>query len=319
MRFFARFAFGVAASFGCTFLGAACSDTLLLAPKPIDDTTDGAVVDAGSDAAETASPITHLRIVAANISSGPSVDYAPDETVRLLQGLAPDIALLQEFNVGANAEGDLRGFVTAAFGATFAYYREPAAARIPNAIVSRYPILESGHWVDASVNDRSFVYAKIQVPGPKPLWAVSLHLLTTGGTARNTQAIALVGEVKRVIPVGDYLVLGGDLNTGSRQENCINTLGEIVDITTPVPDDGAGNDDTNGPRNKPLDWILADTDLAPFQTNTVLGTRSFAAGLVFDSRVYAPLTDVPPIRVGDSAYQNMQHMPIVKDFALPVP
>jgi hypothetical protein len=49
---------------------------------------------------------------------------------------------------------------------------------------------------------------------------------------------------------------------------------------------------------------------------TVIGSSSFPNGLVFDSRVYTPLTDVAPIQKADSSALNMQHMPVVRDFAL---
>jgi len=275
------------------------------------------VIDAGVvDARVDAGGATHLRVVAANTSSGPNLDYTPLASVRILQGLHPDLVMIQEFKVGGNTQGELDGFVSSTFGAEFTYFRE-SGVTIPNGVISRYPIVESGRWVDPNVNDRGFAWAKIAVPGSKALWAVSLHLLTTSSGARNSQAAALVAEVKNKIPAADYLVIGGDLNTGGRQEACVTTLAEIVETSSAVPDDGAGNDNTNAPRNKPHDWVLADADLAPLQIATVLGTRSFAAGIVFDSRVYTPLTDVAPVMMGDSGNQNTQHMPVVKDFRLP--
>lgn len=281
-------------------------------PPPADD----------ASTEEDASPVpvdgggTNIRIMAANISSGPSLSYGPDEGVRIFKGLAPDVVLIQEFNSGAGSVAELDAFVRSTFGATFTYYREPGV-EIPNGIISRYPILESGRWVDPQVANRGFAYAKIGVPGARPLWAVSLHLLTTNGNARTSEATALVAQVRAVIPVADYLVVGGDLNTNGRAEACITTLSQIVVTTAPFPADGSGNESTNAPRNAAYDWLLADTDLAPLQVPTALGQRSFAAGLVFDSRVYDPLSDVAPVQAADSAALNMQHMPVVRDFRLP--
>jgi hypothetical protein len=45
----------------------------------------------------------------------------------------------------------------------------------------------------------------------------------------------------------------------------------------------------------------------------VLPSRTNATGLVFDSRVYTPLTDVSPVVSTDSGAVNMQHMAVVKD------
>jgi len=94
------------------------------------------------------------------------------------------------------------------------------------------------------------------------------------------------------------------------------TLGALVGTGAPYPDDGHGNANTSGNRSKPHDWVMVDNDLAAHQVATKIGTQSFAAGVVFDSRVFAPLTDVPPIQASDSASSNMQHMPVVKDFVL---
>jgi endonuclease/exonuclease/phosphatase family metal-dependent hydrolase len=293
------------------------------------DPPDGSVdPDAGPDAADTGPdgpPLVpgNLRVMAANISSGPSLNYGPAEGVRIFQGLHPDVVLVQELNVGGNSVAELDGFVTTTFGATFTYYRESiaAAGQIPNGIISRYPILQSGSWVDPGVANRSFAYAKIAIPGPHPLWAISLHLLTSGGTQRSAEVAELVNQVKTVVPAEDYLVLGGDFNTSVRTEDCLvnltTGLAAIVVTAGPYPADGAGNENTSAPRSKPYDWLLADPDLAPLGVPVVVGQHGFASGLVFDSRVFTPLADVAPVQSSDSAAANMQHMPVVRDFLVP--
>jgi endonuclease/exonuclease/phosphatase family metal-dependent hydrolase len=261
----------------------------------------------------------NLRVVAANTTSGKASTYDSGEGIRFFQGLKPDLALIQEFKYGANTDDDLKKFVTEAFGADYSYYREDmeGEVKIPNGIVSRYKILQSGHWVDPEVRDRSFAYAKLDVPGPHALWAVSLHLVTASSTRRTNEATALVEHLKEVVAEDDFLVLGGDLNTGSRGEACLGKLGELVDTKATPPADQDGNDNTNGPRKEPYDWVLPSPSLAAHRVPTVIGTNSFEAGLVFDSRVYTPLTDVAPVAKEDSSALNMQHMPVVKDFALP--
>ena len=272
----------------------------------------------GGDAAADGPPLVpgNLRIMAANISSGASLVYGPPEGVRIFQGLHPDVVLIQELNVGGNSAAEIDAFVTTTFGVTFTYYREPGV-QIPNGIISRYPILESGTWVDPQVANRGFAYAKLAIPGAHSLWAISLHLLTTGGTPRGLEIAELVTQVKAVVPAEDYLVLGGDFNTPARNEPCITALSEIVVTAAPYPADGAGNDNTSSPRSKPHDWLLADPDLSQFRVPSVVGQRAFAAGLVFDSRVFTPLADVAPVQAGDSAALNMQHMPVVRDFLIP--
>ena len=272
-----------------------------------------AAPEAGGDAS---SGPTKLRVMAANLTSGSNQSYDSGEGLRIMQGLKPDVVLIQEFNYGTNTDAYARTMVDKTFGASFSFYREPLV-QIPNGIISRFPIDKSGSWTDPDVANRGFAWAKLVVPGSRGLWAVSLHLLTTSATNRDSEAKALVAQVKTAIPDADYLVVGGDLNTDVRTEPCMATLGEIAGTVAPFPDDGHMNGNTNLPRTKPHDWVLADVDLAPLQIATVYGSNSFDSGLVFDSRVYTPLADVPPILATDSAATNMQHMAVVKDFALP--
>jgi endonuclease/exonuclease/phosphatase family metal-dependent hydrolase len=191
--------------------------------------------------------------------------------------------LLQEFHYGNKTDADARKWVDLAFG-EFYFYREPRA--LPNGVISRYPIVASGTWTDSSVSNRGFAWARIDVPGTRDLWAVSLHFLTSNASARNTEAQELVAFINANVPAGDYLALGGDLNTGSRTEACINTLAGVVYTVGPFPADQANNTNTNASRATPLDWVLADNDLRARQVPLQLGANAFTNGLVFDTRVY---------------------------------
>jgi endonuclease/exonuclease/phosphatase family metal-dependent hydrolase len=253
----------------------------------------------------------------ANTTSGNNQSYDAGDGVRLFEGLKPDIVLIQEFNVGDNSSGAIRSFVDTTFGPSFAFFRETGS--LPNGIISRYPIVESGSWTDPRVDNRGFAWAKIGVPGPHAMWAVSLHLLTTSAANRAAEATALASQITAVVPAADYLIVGGDLNTGTRAEACVTTLAALVSTTAPYADDGHGNSNTSGTRNKPHDWLMPDADLAALEVATEVAGQSFPAGLVFDSRVFAPLASVPPITPSDSGAANMQHMPVLKDFVIPVP
>lgn len=257
-----------------------------------------------------------LRVMAANTTSGTQQSYDPGHGTRIFQGTDPDIVLLQEFNVGNNSAADLRAWVDTAFGTQFHYSRE-AGAQIPNGVVSRWPIIASGEWDDPRVSNRDFAWARIDVPGPTDLWAVSVHLLTTNSTERNAEARALVQFIKAQVPAGAYLVIGGDLNTGSRGESCIGTLSQVVSTSGPWPADKNGNDNTNARRNEPYDWVLVDADLKPWQVPTVIGSSTFPAGLVVDTRVYSSLAEISPAQSGDSGASYMQHMAVIKDFRIP--
>jgi endonuclease/exonuclease/phosphatase family metal-dependent hydrolase len=259
-----------------------------------------------------------IRIMAANTTSGNSQSYDPGEGIRIFQGLVPDIVLIQEFNYGSNSSSDLRTFVTTAFGAEFSYFREGGNEQIPNGVISRYPILQSGEWIDTRVSNRDFAWARIDIPGEKDLWAVSVHLLTSSGSERNTQARALVSFIQENIPATDYLVVGGDFNTDNFSESALSTLSSVV-TTNGRPNDQSGSTGTNSNRDKPYDQVLPDADLKSLETAVVISGHSFTYpdGLVFDSQVFTPLTAVNPIRVGDSSVNGMQHMAVIRDFRIP--
>jgi len=257
-----------------------------------------------------------VRLMAANTTSGTLQSYDPGHGIRIFQGTKPDVVLIQEFNYGDNSATAIRGFVDTTFGSTFHYYRE-GGATIANGVISRWPILAAGEWDDPYVSNRDFAWARIDVPGPKDLWVVSVHLLTADATTRNNEATNLVSQIKANIPTGDYLVIGGDFNTDSRSESCFSTFSQVVTTSSPYPADKNGNGNTNASRGKPYDHVLVDADLRAYQTATVIGSSSFSAGLVVDTRVYSPLSDISPAQSADSGATNMQHMAVIKDFLIP--
>ena len=266
--------------------------------------------------AEAAAPPveTLVRVMAANLTSGNYQSYDPGEGTRIFQGLDPDVTLIQEFNYGANTPEALTQFVEQAFGVEFSYYRE-SGAQIPNGVISRWPIVEAGSWVDPEVSNRSFVWARIDSPAATDLWAVSVHLLTSNATERESEAAALLAQIDAVIPSGAAIVLGGDFNTVSRTENCFTVLSSRFVTMGPVDEDGNGY--TNSNRTKPYDWVLASADLESLAVPLALGSKVFPDGLVFDSRVYTALDEVPPVLATDSAAPSMQHMGVMRTFLLP--
>ena len=263
-------------------------------------------------------PKQTIRTVAANITSGNSQSYEGPGT-RILQGLQPDVVMLQEFNVGASSStAEVRAWVNTTFGTEFSYFRETYSG-IPNGIISRWPIVASGSWDDTTISDRGFAWARIDIPGDKNLWVVSVHLKASSGSSsqRQSQAQQLVSYIQANVPPGDFLLIGGDCNTYSYNEACLGTLGEIVDVSAPRPVDQAGDADTNSGRSSPYDWVLAEPGLDALETPVQIGSLSFANGLVFDSRVFSPLSLVSPVLSTDSAATNMQHMAIVRAFSVP--
>jgi endonuclease/exonuclease/phosphatase family metal-dependent hydrolase len=256
-----------------------------------------------------------FRVMAANLN-GNSQTYEPF-AIRIFQGLKPDIVAIQEFNYSNNTASDFRSMVDTAFGTNFVYYREPynSGGDIPNGIISRYPFNNSGSWTDTQVANRGFAWAQIDLPGTNDLYIVSVHLLTSSATARATEAANLKILMQAQFPPNAWIVLAGDFNTDSRTETAITTFGGYLS-DFPIPVDNNGNSDTSANRNHPHDYVLPSLSFTNLETATVFPSHSFPDGLVFDSRVYTPLSDVAPVLSGDSS--NAQHMAVMKDFQIPV-
>jgi len=114
----------------------------------------------------------------------------------------------------------------------------------------------------------------------------------------------------------DLIVVGGDFNTNVREEPCVQTFAELLDTAAPHPADQSGNEGTNALRSKPYDWVLVSSPLKAKQIPTVVGSISHPSGLVFDTRTFKPISDAVPALETDSSAEAMQHMAVVKDFAL---
>jgi len=292
----------------------------------VSDITDRAIVAGGTTGPvnftlSNFDPKQTIRTVAANITSGNGQAYEAEGT-RILQGLKPDVVMIQEFNVSSNSSTDLRNWVTSTFGSEFSYFRENYTG-IPNGVISRWPIVASGSWDDGddAVGNRGFAWARIDIPGDKNLWVISFHLKASSGSSninrRSAQAQVLVELIQANVPADDYLMIGGDANTYDYSEACLVTLGGIVDVSAPRPVDQTGDPDTNFGRYSPYDWVLAEPELDALETPLQIGSLSFPNGLVFDSRVFSPLSSVSPVLSADSGVTGMQHMAVVRAFAVP--
>lgn len=254
-----------------------------------------------------------LRIVAGNLTSGRYQNYDEGAGARIFQGLKPDIALIQEFRSGTNTPREIESWVKSVFGPDFFYYREDK--ELPNGIVSRHPILDSGSWIDEDMPNRDFAWARIALPRGPTLFVVSVHFSASKEAKRRAQTAALAEYVRKNVPVGDWLVIGGDFNTQVRNESCLRILEKWLVIRAPWPADEDGNENTNRNRRKPLDWVLVGKEL---QACSTPNTLTWDGDLVFDSRVFKNLDLVPPIMKTDSDAEQMQHMAVLRDFWVPV-
>lgn len=267
-----------------------------------------------------AGPVS-VRIVAANLTSDDHQSWSPDNGnhsnpegagARILKALRPDIVLLQEFNTSV----PVRQWVNDTLGVDFSVAREEGAG-IPNGIVSRFPIVNTGEWDDPVLENRDFAWARIALPGGRILRAVSVHLHSKTAASRNTEAETLLGRLAKEVPGDEMVVLGGDFNTRGTEEACLVTLGRYFVVPSAPPACTNGIIGTNAPRNRPYDWVLADPKLQALAAPVVVAGRTFPKGLVFDTRTFPALGDLPPAQAGDSALKQMQHMAVVRQFILP--
>jgi endonuclease/exonuclease/phosphatase family metal-dependent hydrolase len=276
--------------------------------------------------AQAASETTRLRIVAANLSSGNRQNYDNGEGGRILKGLKADIVLIQEFNYGSNSKEDLEKFVESACGKECQFFRETESTdNLPNGVISRYPIVESGEWEDLGMPNRDFAYARIDIPGDRDLWAISVHLSAKKSNVRVEEATALVERIS-ALPARDYVVLGGDLNLASRTDAVITTLApQVFEREAPVTSSGATTTNMNGQKN--YDWVLNDADLEAHRVPTTffassdelqtVGQNVYPTGLVFDCSEFPNFDRVAPVLPTDCRAPGMQHFAVVKDYAVP--
>lgn len=265
-----------------------------------------------------------IRVVAANLTSGTQQSYSPDNGnhsnpegagARILKALQPDIVALQEFNTTIPT----RQWVNETFGEDFSFSKE-AGDGIPNGIVSRYPIVESGEWDDPVMTNRDFAWAKVALPNGQPLWVISVHLYSKKPAGRAEQARALVRCLANAeVPDDALVVLAGDFNSRTRDEACIAALADRFVTTGPFPTDPFGVENTNFNRSKPYDWVLASPALDLHEAEVKLDDRSFADGLVFDTRDFPTLERLAPVQPADSLAPQMQHMAVIRDFHFPDP
>ncbi len=270
---------------------------------------------AGTAFSQTDPETQVFSVMSANLTSGSFSEYqAPG--IRIFQGLAPDVVLVQEFNY----DGSLRDLVDEAFGPEFYYYVEPGGETLPNGVVSRFPIISAGEWTDVEVPSRDFAWAVIDVPGDIDLQVVSVHLASGSGEAgtRNDQAIAISANVSNFFDPDHFIVVGGVMNVLNRTEPAINTFRTFLAVDTHIPTDQDGNSNTNAARNLPFDWVIPNALLDSTHTTLSVGSDLFSEGLVFDSRVYPP--PLPsPILLQDSNASNMQHMPVIMAYEVTLP
>lgn len=282
------------------------------------------IVDTEGGNGETVS----FRAMAANISTGNNQSYDPGHGIRIFKAVKPDIVMIQEFRYGRNNDDDINSMVSSTFGPEYFYSRGRYvdSSWIPNGIISRFPIIESGYWKSNLANNRDWDWAILDLPGNKELLVVSLHLLTE----KNAQEIGpLTREIENKIAddkkknLEYYVMVGGDFNS-STVLNGKTDLKRVVYTSFSNngsrPKDQDGDTTTNATRGKTLDVLLVDKELQQKEIPAKIGRHSYNNGHVFDSRVYSrlgELGDVPPVQADDCKGGKPiynQHMAVIRDF-----
>ena len=289
---------------------------------------------------------THIRFMAANITSD-AKGYDPDAGRNIFKAVKPDIAMIQEFKLSKQKP---EAFFAEIFGPEFHYfvgsYDDKSVSETsskPNAIASRYRIIDTGEWkpkyrksdkgkdTDA-YKDRYWTYAVVDIPGDRDLLVVSVHLHTSDNRYEyEPLAEKIIAKQKE----GNYYVaIGGDFNAKGNNYTALTTKSEtfrsIFELsTTKAPVDQNGNSSTNAKRRSRLDWLLFDKEFDTFAIPTEIGAHTgadaYPYGHVFDTRVYAKsyyngiceLSLVPPATAQDSAAKEMQHMAVIRDIVVP--
>ncbi len=261
-------------------------------------------------------PKTAIRIMTANTTSGENQSYDDGEGIRIFKALKPDIVLIQEFNYNKN---NIKSFVASTFGKEYHFTR--GEGRIPNGIISKYPIRESGAWKSNKVNDRQWEWAVIDIPGDRDLLAVSVHLYTQDNTAEMEPLRKKIEQKIAKDKKDYYVILGGDFNQpdwAPIQQN----LGSLVVVGSSYGDWPADQDGmvrTNATRHKQLDYLLCSPEFCSLETPVVIGNRAYPKGHVVDSRVYhkhGELDTIAPVKASDSEAKDMQHMAVVREFTV---
>ncbi len=292
----------------------------------------------------------HIRAVAGNISTTNNQNYDHGEGIKIFQGLKANVIMIQEFNYKNNSSADYREMVEAIFQDpgclnVRCYYvagSDENSHNIPNGIISRFPIIDSGYWPHSSLPDRDMDWAILDIPGNKDLFVVSVHLHTGGGSTQKEEAQVVakkIAKIKEDYPDKYYYLVGGDFNGDSAVSDSGFGKYQGVRIFTTSTDNNArpvgedGSYGTNAKRSKPYDWVLSSPDLTQLQVssdfcnqNDTNDCKRYSHGLIMDTRdftqneldkYFSPTSfNGYSLETDDSQGNNMQHMAIIRDFVI---
>ena len=295
---------------------------------------DGYEINQNNDCISIVENFT-LRLLTSNLTSGNTQSYK-EPGINILKALNADIIMIQEFN----AEGGVENFVKNTFGEEFYFFRGTPTRNgdIPNGIISRYPIINSGEWNDPRVKDRKIDWSIIDMSQnlTKNIFIVSVHLKAKEGSSQITAANIISEKIynhRLENPNKFYYIVGGDFNGDAslcrknKRDTCngFKTYNREDIFYTELPDPYSQyqhNTTTNRTKSKQLDFILVDHNLKDKQFSTNYcddddNCLNYPNGLVFRSNDYSQKEldkYFVPVKRTDSEATQMQHMGVVKDF-----
>ncbi len=229
-----------------------------------------------------------LTIATANLSDNRTQAYE-DPAIRILQALQPDILAIQEFNYKAGTSQDLARLLSRS--------RRPlrprkGGARLPNGIISRYPILAHGQW-GGSLPSRTAACSGPPSPSPAPgRFTSSASIWSSATPPAAPPRPGTSSASSATASPDDYVVLCGDFNTTSRAAEALAVLTAWFDDSA-QPADQNGNPHTNAPRTRPYDYVLPNPALARHHAPTILDGLVFPGGLCLR---HQPLESAPASR-----------------------
>lgn len=260
--------------------------------------------------------------MSANLTTGNLQSYTFGEGLRIIRGTRPDIVMIQEFNYASKTEGNntpgaLKEFmIRAGFERGYFVRESEPMDSIPNGILSRFPIVEAGEWRDSHMANRDFIWARIELPNKERVLVVSVHLYNGSPGVRADQARTIMNRIKSVSQAHDHVIVGGDFNTKTPSERAIKEFCVFV-CQKAHARTTQGSYTTSMGGTYPYDWIFVSPSMQARMIPVQFGQLAFPDGLVFDSTSFPSLNLVPPILKSDSRAPGMQHLAVIKDFAMP--
>ena len=291
-----------------TILGGDYVGTLACKPNCADYNTKGCI---------PRDQTVSIRVLTVNLNSG-NISSDDGNGANIIKALKPDIILAQEFKYKNNSDSAIKEYINNRFGSEYAYYcigNEMSNSSVPNGIISRYPIKADEnnhcyHWYSQLASSAEWSWGILTIPGSKELIVASVNL---DEEKYSTELPDLKSKFMEKFNSGSYFagIIGGTFNTPDR--TLVESIfDQVLDVGGKYPADQEGNDNTDLGRTIPANWLLATHEL--ISSPMEIGTSVYNNGIVFDSRVYTPLSDLPSVSSGDSV-AGMQYMVVGRDLS----